>query len=119
MPDFLDEGIIKLIPGTSKRPVTLFFIAETSSGANDGSLPYGTLIESANITIVDSDGDDYTDEILVANSVSVSNGLNVLFEINHSTEVGVGAYTANIELTLDNIDSSVLVFLCSRFEIYQ
>ncbi|HUV26073.1 MAG TPA: hypothetical protein VMW34_01790 [Anaerolineales bacterium] len=92
------EDII-LQPGSSTVPYTFTFAACSSATANDGSIPYGTTISSAVITVFDETGADKTTEIIA----SETNTATVLtISLKYPATAGVGRYSIEMSVTLDS-----------------
>ena len=95
------QGInsITLQPGSATVPYTFTFAACSSATANDGSIPYGTTISSAAITVYDETGTDKTTEMVV----SESNTTTVLtINLKYPATAGVGRYSIEMLVTLDS-----------------
>lgn len=112
MPDFTGHEQITLRPGALGVPVTWRFAAASSAVANDGSLPFGATIATADVTIYDADGTDVTASILAAGSVQVSGGLSVMARLNHLGTTITQRCTAVVTCTLST--GAVIPFDCRR-----
>jgi len=92
------EDII-LQPGSATVPYTFSFAACSSATANDGSIPFGTTISSAVITVFDEVGGDKTTEIIS----SETNTATVLtISLKYPATAGEGRYSIEMLVTLDN-----------------
>lgn len=97
--DFVAALPVLLRPGAAAVPVAWTFRPATA-GNNDGSIPYGSTLAGAAVSVYDSLGADQTASVLVANSV-VAAGFVVSAALNHpGTVTGTGRYTAVVTLTL-------------------
>ena len=95
-----DDKVI-LREGTSAYPMAFIFAPSSAGDQNDGSIPFGTTISSAAITVLSSTGADITSE--VAGTVSVVGGLQVKTTFSYPTSaVQDGDCSVTIELTLSS-----------------
>ena len=108
MPDFLGDNLIILQPGDLKDEQFTFSVC-SSATANDGMLPYSTLISTAVVTCHDEWGTANT-EIVVAQSTSL--GTVVEVRLDYPILAGPGNYHLEFNLTLD--DGQTLEFDFNR-----
>ena len=92
------EDII-LQPGSATVPYTFTFAACSSATANDGSIPYGTTISSAVITVFDETGTDKTAE-MIASETNTATVLTIT--LKYPATAGVGRYSIEMLVTLDS-----------------
>lgn len=97
--DMLGDEIVLLKSGTVAYPITFVFAPCSNDTTNDGSIPYGTTISSATVTVLDSTGVDVTTSIINDSSV---NGLKYTILFDYSSDVAKGACIVNIYLTLSS-----------------
>ena len=97
MAESFERGIIILQPGSATVPYSFTFSAATSATANDGSIPFGSTIASAVLTVFDSDGDDVTSEIIVAES---NTDTVCSVTMKYPATSGNGTYSLEFLLTL-------------------
>lgn len=117
MPDFQGHETITIHPGDANVPVRWAFAAASTVTANDGSIPYGTLISTAAVEIITDTGST-TSSVLEAASISIEGGLVVAARLKHPDATafsGVKTYTANLALTLNS--SAVIHYECARIRI--
>lgn len=117
MPDFEGHDTITLHPGDAAVPVRWAFAAASTFTANDGSLPYGTLISAAAIEIF-TDAGSTSSSVVDTGSVTVEGGLVVAARLSHPEATafnGTKTYIANLKLTLDS--SAILHYECARIRI--
>jgi hypothetical protein len=95
------QGVSEIIlqPGSATVPYTFTFEAATSATANDGSIPYGTLISGADVKAFDEGGTDRTAEIVASESNTT---LVVTINLKYPSTTGAGRYSLEIVLTLDS-----------------
>lgn len=115
MPDFQGSTKFTLRPGAVDVPFLWEFEACSAADANDGSLPYGTLIDSATIVVYDDDGTDVTEETVGVNSSSTvtvsSDGLSVAALVDYPTALALESPTyLKFVLTLTLTTAAVIVF---------
>ena len=92
------EDII-LQPGSATVPYTFSFAACSSATANDGSIPFGTTISSAVITVFDETGTDKTAE-MIASETNTATVLTIT--LKYPATAGVGRYSIEMLVTLDS-----------------
>ena len=92
------EDII-LQPGSATVPYTFTFAACSSATANDGSIPFGTTISSAVITVFDETGTDKTTE-MIASETNTATVLTI--NLKYPATAGVGRYSIEMLVTLDS-----------------
>lgn len=102
--DFIGTGLVILKEGTVGEPMAFAFAACSTALANDGSLPFGTTITSAEIIVKDSAGADITNN--VASDTAVSGGLTVTTRLTCPDEAVKGRCKVYVLLTLS--DGAVL-----------
>jgi len=102
------EAII-LQPGAGTVPYTFTFAAASSATANDGSIPNGTTISSADVKAFDEGGTDRTSEIVdsEANTTTV-----ITTQLKYPATTGAGRYSLEFVITLS--DGSVMEFDFTR-----
>ena len=94
---FSTNGIIILQPGSATVPYSFTFAAATSATANDGSIPFGSTISSADVKAYDSGGNDVTSEMVVSETNTT---LSVTPVLKYPATSGSGNYSLEILLTL-------------------
>jgi len=94
---FETNGIITLQPGSSKVPYTFTFAAGTSAISNDGSIPYGSTISSAETKAFDASGNDVTTEIIDSETNTT---LSVTPVLKYPSTSGEGNYSIQFLLTI-------------------
>ena len=110
MADSFDtSGIIILQPGSATVPYSFTFAAATSATANDGSIPFGTTISSADVKAFDSLGNDVTAEMVASESNTT---LSVTPVLKYPATTGAGNYSIEFLLTLSS--AAVLEFDFTR-----
>lgn len=115
MPDlFSTKGNVLLQPGSATVPYTFTFAPASSETANDGSIPYGTTIDGAEVTAADKNGDDVTSEIITSSSLSTP-VVTVIFK--YPAISGDGKYSIKILLTLSS--GAVMEFDFTRIHAVQ
>lgn len=117
MPDFEGHDTITLHPGDVAVPVRWAFHAASTVTENDGSIPYGTLINTATVKIYTDEGST-SSSVLDAGSVSVEGGLVVAARLSHPDGTafsGTKTYIANVALTLNS--AAVIHYECARIRI--
>lgn len=97
MDDFIDLEPIILQPGTSITR-TFTFAACTSATANDGSIPYGTLLSSVAVVVFDESGTDVTSQIVISESNTT---LVESIKFKYPAISGPGRYSVEMVVTLD------------------
>ena len=99
MSDSFDKtNAIILQPGDATVPYTFTFAACTSATANDGSIPFGSLISTYVVKAFDESGADVTTDLVVSDS---STTLVVTVNLKYPATPGAGRYSIEIVLTLD------------------
>ena len=95
------QGIrnITLQPGDATIPYTFTFAACTSATANDGSIPYDTLLSEVAVTVFDAAGVDKTTEIVTDES---STTLVETVWLKYPATAGAGRYSLEMLVTLDS-----------------
>lgn len=83
MPDFQGRQTIKLQPNTANMPISMTFSVCSSATANDGAIPYGDTIESAEVLAYAPDGTDETDDMVTTEATV--DGEVVSFAISYYT----------------------------------
>ena len=96
---FQGNKAIYLQPGDATVPYTFTFAACTSATANDGSIPYGTLLSSVAVTAFDAAGADKTSEIVVSESNTT---LVETVNLKYPATAGAGRYSIEMLVTLDS-----------------
>lgn len=106
--DFVGSDKVIIRAGTVNYPISFNFSPCTSDTANDGSIPFDTVIESAEIIVQAKDKTDIT-EIVGGSAIVVEivDGLRVNAEFDFPPDTRKGVCVVLIALTL-NI-GSVLV----------
>ena len=102
--DMLGDEIVLLHEGTVAYPLTFIFEACTTAISNDGSIPFGTIISSAEIVVTDKKGNDISADII--SSETVVGGLKVALLLDYPVDAVSGKCVVTIYLTL----SSAAVF---------
>jgi len=99
--DITGSSAVVLRDGTIDYPLSFRFSPCSAATANDGSLPFGATIISAEVQVVSSDGADITDD--TAGVVSVDSGLMVQCPMSYpGEEAGSGRCRVFILLTLSS-----------------
>lgn len=94
---FKGTGHIELQPGDVNYPVSFRFVAASASTANDGSMPYGSTVQSVVSSIKDDGkGIDATTSLIASSALS---GNTVTVYLNHSSDVADGDYTLTAKMT--------------------
>ena len=115
MPDFIGTSKIYIHAGTIARPISLYLPATTVESANDGALPYGTTISSAEVTIWSPGKVDVTTSFLDPAGAVVRSGLIVDFRVTPSTAVfTAGSRTYRVQAKLTLTDGSTVYFDADR-----
>lgn len=113
MDDCVGRETFYLGAGAAAVPISWGFEACSSETANDGFLPYGSTIDSVELTVADSLGTDATTEMLTDGPDVSEDGLVVSAQLTQPPEVtGTGLYTITMLLTLST--GAVLPFVCRR-----
>lgn len=99
-----EEGEVILRLGTTAYPMGFIFAAESSAGANDGSIPFGTTISSATVQVLSVIGEDIT--ATSSSGVSVESGLIVNVNFKFPPLADNGQCKVLVVLTLS--DTSVI-----------
>ena len=97
--NFQGTKTINLQPSDSAVPYTFTYSVCSSATANDGSLPFGTLISTADVKAFDENGADVTTEI-VHNDSNTTTVVSVALKYPATSKEG--RYSLEIVLTLDN-----------------
>jgi len=117
MPDFDGHETIMLRPGDVAIPVRWVFQAASTTTANDGSIPYGTLISTAAVEIMTDTGST-SSSVVDAGSISIEGGLIVAARLSHPDATafsGTKTYIANVKLTLNS--AAVIHYECARIRV--
>ena len=110
MADSFDtSGIIILQPGSATVPYLFTFTAASSATANDGSIPFGSTIASADIKAFDSLGNDVTSEMIDSET---NTNTTVSPVLKYPATTGAGNYSIEFLLTLST--GAVLEFDFTR-----
>lgn len=90
---------ITLQPADATVPYTFTVEACSSATANDGSIPFGTLLSTVVVTAFDENGNDVTSEM-----ISSETNTNTVMTINlkYPATTGVGRYSLEMVATLDS-----------------
>lgn len=103
--DFSGNTLAYIQPGTAAYPLAFTFAACSSATANDGSIPYGTIIASAVAVITDPNGTVRTSSVLNG-SVTVTGGTKVSLAVDYPSSPPTGwvegYYTVELRLTLSS-----------------
>ncbi len=111
MPDIEGQEIMLIKTGDDNVPYQFYAPPCSSQSANDGAIPFGTNVASAEIVTKDDDGTVVED--LVDGALSVS--ANVITQnFKYPGDSGAGRYSINLALTLDNDPASVINFMADR-----
>jgi len=93
---FQGSDHVELRTGAESVPIWLKFNAATASTKNDGSIPYGSTVYSATVTMTNSETGAATTELHTAVSESSN---RVIVYLQHSTAVSTGLYYLQAEVT--------------------
>ena len=97
--DFKKKDNIYLQPGDATVPYTFTFAACSSATANDGSIPYDTLLSAVTVTVFDAAGADKTSEIVATESNTT---LVETVWLKYPATAGAGRYSLEMLVTLDS-----------------
>lgn len=103
--DMVGNDIVTLREGTEAYPMGFIFAPCSTDESNDGSIPFGTTITSAAITVYANTGKDITSTVC-AGGASVSGGLRVDVELDFDPDAPNGKCKVLLALTLS--DASVI-----------
>ena len=98
MPDFKTTGNIYLQPEDSM--FYQFNVTVCDSGKNNGYIPNGLTVSSAEVECFDSDGTNVTDYLVVGTPTVVD--MVVYIRLRYSNTFGDGKYKLRIYLTLSD-----------------
>ncbi len=100
MPDYDTLGPVNLIP-EKKIAITFTHSVESSDGAGDGTLTYGSAVSSVDVKVYNGDfTEDVTSDIMDGTAQLIINDVTVVFK--YPTTNGPGRYKALITLTINN-----------------
>lgn len=102
---FQGSDHVELQPGDRNFPIKMKFNAASASTSNDGSMPYGSTVSSAILTVKSRKGIDATTSILSSSIGLISNN-SVIAYVNHSSDVSDGAYTLTSKVSFSLLGST-------------
>lgn len=98
--DMLGDEIVLLKSGAVAYPITFVFAPCSNDTTNDGSIPYGTTIASATVTVLDSAGTDISSSVV--NNSGVVDGLKYTILFDYPALAAKGMCIVNMYLTLSS-----------------
>lgn len=99
--DIIGNDMVTLRTGTVHYPMAFIFSPASSPTANDGSIPYGTTIISAVVTVSSFGGADIT-TATVGQAVVDGTGLQVNVTFNYPQPAKKGKCVTLLKLTLSS-----------------
>jgi hypothetical protein len=104
--DIIGDEVVVLRPGTIAYPMAFMFYPASNAAARDGSIPFGSTITAATVSVFDAAGDDISTDV-APTPTAVSEGIQVDVAFSHSQLCKSGRCVTKIHLTLST--GSVLV----------
>ncbi len=98
--DFEGREIIKLHPNTRDYPVGMSFSTCSSETANDGAIPFGDALSSAEVRAYDPTGADVTEAMVTTPATAHEN--SVRCAISHFSGMASGLYRLMAILTMES-----------------
>ena len=114
MPDFLGTKTIKMYLASRQVPISLIFSVCSNSTANNGALPYGDKIVSAEVTAWTPNKVDET-ALMVSDVVVNRTGLIVSCKLSGYTGCPVG--THKLVCTVTTLNGMVQSFSANRIVV--
>ncbi len=109
MPDIVGSSTIKLQPETVNYPVSFEFSVCSAQDANDGNIPYGDTLSSAEVKAYTPDGTDETSSLVTG--AETVNGNTVSCAISYYSGIPDGKHKLTVIYTcasgyVDEIDAA-------------
>lgn len=91
---------ILLQPGTTKYALSIEVTVCSSATANDGFIPYGTVVSSVTAKVYDEDGVDVSSEMITIGATVTDNVVSI--GLSYPSTSGPGLYKLTIIATLSS-----------------